>query len=86
MANKITADLKGMILGALQAKGAQAYLEKIADTDLKAFCTLLGKILPTQIEAPEPTETHLVVSWLNEIDGKSRGLPSVATGAEAEEL
>ncbi len=32
------------------------------------------------------TETHLVVSWLNEIDGKSRGLPCMATGVEGEEL
>lgn len=38
-----------MILGALQAKGGQSYLEKAADTNAAAFMTLLGKVLPTQL-------------------------------------
>ena len=84
--NKITASIKAGILAAYEQAGGEAYLLNIANTDPRTFCGLLAKILPTQIEAPEPTETHLVVSWLNEIDGKSRGLPCMAAGPDAEEL
>lgn len=49
--NKITADLKGMILGALHAKkgGGQKYLERQADANPAAFLTLVGKVLPTTL-------------------------------------
>src|SRR5262244_3736682 len=47
--NKLTADIKSMILGALQAKGGQKYLEKQADENPTAFLTLVGKILPLQV-------------------------------------
>ncbi|MDX9893866.1 MAG: hypothetical protein RBS34_00370 [Desulfofustis sp.] len=47
--NKITGDIKAMVLGALDAKGGQAYLERQADENPVAFMGLLGKILPTQI-------------------------------------
>jgi hypothetical protein len=46
--NKITADVKSMILGALQAKGGQAWLEQQMDKNPVAYMALLGKILPTQ--------------------------------------
>ena len=45
-----------MILGALQAKGGQKYLERCADENPTAFLTLVGKVLPLQLagaaEAP----------------------------------
>jgi hypothetical protein len=47
--NKITADVKAMILGALTAKGGQRYLEQQADKNPVAFMTLLGKVLPMQV-------------------------------------
>jgi len=46
--NRITVDLKEMILGALNAKGGQAYLEKCADENPVAFMSLLGRILPME--------------------------------------
>lgn len=45
--NKVTKDLKAMILGALEAVEGQAYLEKLAKDDPRAFCSLLGRIIPT---------------------------------------
>ena len=48
--NKLTADLKTAILGALEAKGGQKYLEQVADRDMRTFCTLLGKVLPLQLQ------------------------------------
>ena len=40
--NKLTADLKQMILGALDAKGGQRYLEEQASENPVAFMTLIG--------------------------------------------
>jgi hypothetical protein len=48
--NKINADLKQMILGALEASGGQAYLEKQAAENPVAFLTLIGKILPLTLQ------------------------------------
>jgi hypothetical protein len=45
--NKVTKDLKAMILGALEAVEGQAYLEKLARDDPRTFCSLLGRIIPT---------------------------------------
>jgi len=50
--NKVTASLKEMILGALQAKGGQRYLERCADENPTAFLTLLGRVLPAQERNP----------------------------------
>ena len=48
--NKVTRDLRAMILGALDKKGGQEWLEKQMDENPTAFMTLIGKILPTQIQ------------------------------------
>jgi hypothetical protein len=47
--NKLNADVKGMILAALAAKGGQKYLERQADENPTAFLTLVGKIIPLQV-------------------------------------
>jgi len=47
--NKSTADLKGMILGALAGAGGEAYLQRQADENPGAFLTLIGKVLPTTL-------------------------------------
>ena len=47
--NRLTADIKEMILAALAAKGGQKYLEKQADENPTAFLTLVGKIIPLQV-------------------------------------
>jgi hypothetical protein len=49
--NKVTGALKDMILQALENKGGVAYLEKQADENPTAFVTLLGKVLPLQVNA-----------------------------------
>jgi hypothetical protein len=47
--NKTTKELKDMIQGALDAKGGQAWLEQQMDESPAAFMTLLGKILPKDV-------------------------------------
>lgn len=47
--NKVTTELKEMILQALQNKGGVKYLEQQADKSPTAFLALVGKILPLQV-------------------------------------
>lgn len=48
--NKINADLKAMILGALSEKGGQSYLVRQADENPVAFMGLVGKVLPMTVQ------------------------------------
>ena len=47
--NKVTGQLREMILGALDDAGGQQYLLDRARVEPKAFMALLAKVLPTQI-------------------------------------
>ena len=47
--NKLSGDVRAMILGALEGAGGLAYLQRQADENPGAFMTLLGKVLPTQL-------------------------------------
>lgn len=51
--NKVTADLRRVILEALEAAGGPdgslGYLKKQAETNPTSFMTLVGKVLPTQV-------------------------------------
>jgi hypothetical protein len=49
--NKVTKALKEMVLGALDDAGGQDYLKRQASENPAAFMTLLGKVLPMQVEA-----------------------------------
>lgn len=63
--NKITGDLKSMILGALDNKGGIEYLEKQADQNPVAFLTLVGKVLPMTVagDPDNPVKTTITVEW-----------------------
>lgn len=47
--NKITADIRAAILRAFQNVGGVSYLERVAAENPHVFCTLVGKVLPTQV-------------------------------------
>lgn len=49
--NKVTKALKEMILGALDDAGGQEYLKLQATANPAAFLTLIGKVLPSEINA-----------------------------------
>lgn len=69
--NKFTADLKAMILGALDDAGGQKYLTDQAKNNPNAFLGLIGKVLPTTIKGdPANPITHLVI-----MTGVDRGKP-----------
>jgi hypothetical protein len=47
--NKNTAQVKDMILQALDKAGGAAYLLRQAEENPTAFMTLVGKVMPTQV-------------------------------------
>lgn len=49
--NKLTASVKDAILAAFDGVGGVAYLKAQAIENPTAFMTLLGKVLPTQVQA-----------------------------------
>jgi hypothetical protein len=61
--NKLTANLKTAILGAFDEAGGKAYLVTVAKDQPAVFCTLLGKVLPTQLTGPGdgPLQTRVDV-------------------------
>lgn len=50
--NKLNADIKAMILGALHDAGGREYLARQAEENPAPFMALLGKILPTTLTGP----------------------------------
>lgn len=47
--NKVTRELKEMILNALATAGGEKYLVRAAKKNPNAFLTLVGKVLPLQV-------------------------------------
>ena len=60
--NKVTADLKAMILGALDDAGGQKYLKEQATLNPNAFMALVGKVLPMTVTGTGPTGA-IVIRW-----------------------
>jgi hypothetical protein len=58
--NKVTAELKDMILGALDAAGGVEYLTERAQDPrtASAFLTLVGKTLPMTVKGPGDNGEH----------------------------
>ena len=60
--NKVTGQLKEMILKALDDAGGAAYLLEQAKGNPNAFLTLVGKVLPMTI-AGDPDGAPVQVTW-----------------------
>ncbi|MFM7009518.1 MAG: hypothetical protein ACKO0Z_09350 [Betaproteobacteria bacterium] len=57
--NKVTSDVRAMILGALEDAGGRAYLAEKAIDNPGPFLALVGKCLPKEIKA-EIAATHVI--------------------------
>ena len=68
MPNKVTADIKAMVLGALDRAGGEEYMLEQARNNPNAFLTLVGKVLPTQITGPNDGPVQ--------VEAKYSGLPA----------
>jgi len=60
--NKMTRQLKDMILGALDDAGGQKYLAEQAIANPSAFLTLVGKVLPITLNGTGDNG-EIVVTW-----------------------
>ena len=60
--NKVTADIKAMVLGALDRAGGEEYMLEQARSNPNAFLTLVGKVLPTQITGPNDGPVQISVA------------------------
>jgi hypothetical protein len=69
--NKVTADLKGMILGALDDAGGQQYLAQQAISSPGAFLTLVGKVLPMQLTGAGGGPLQIVTGVRREQDAEA---------------
>jgi hypothetical protein len=59
--NKFTGDIKAAIAAALWEAGGKDYLVRLADADPRTFCTLVGKLVPLEVEgAPDSPLQHVV--------------------------
>jgi len=58
--NKFSGAVRELILAALDGVGGQAYLERVAEQNPAAFLTLLGKVLPLQVQGPAADGAHHV--------------------------
>lgn len=61
-ANKLPKALKEMILEALDRKGGAEYLATQADNNPAAFMTLLGKVLPLQLQGDKDAPITITVT------------------------
>lgn len=61
--NRINAGVKAMILGALDDLGGQTWLVAQAKADPRAFMSLLGRILPSEISL----DAHITHAPITEI-------------------
>jgi hypothetical protein len=61
--NKATADIKEMVLGALQDVGGRQYLAARAIDSPGPFLTLVGKILPTQLTGENGAPIAVDFRW-----------------------
>jgi hypothetical protein len=61
--NKINANLREMILGALSEAGGRDYLVAQAHQNPAAFMTLVGKVLPTTLKGDEAEPVRHVFEW-----------------------
>lgn len=63
--NKVNAELKDMILGALSDAGGQEYLVERAKDNPTAFMALVGKILPYQVTGEGGGPVRIEATWLH---------------------
>jgi hypothetical protein len=62
--NKTTVQVKEAILNAFEQCGGVNYLVMVALADPKTFCTLLGRVLPTELSGPGGGPVQVITSTM----------------------
>lgn len=65
--NKLNKEVKQMILDALEGAGGVEYLKRQAEEKPVAFMTLVGKVLPLQVNGAGENGEHLFQKIVREI-------------------
>lgn len=81
--NKVNKELKELIRGALDAAGGQAYLQKQAEENPAAFMTLLGKIIPKDVNVGGQPENPLMVSTIDAKKLSTEALAEIMAAKDA---
>lgn len=81
--NKVTGNVREMVLRALDKAGGEEYLLTQARENPTAFMQLVGKVLPTQITGPNdgPIETEHKYDLSNLTDEQLRAIASIKVEA-----
>ena len=69
--NKNSAKLKDAIMKAFDTVGGVSYLETVAKDDPRTFCALLGKVLPSEINAHVGGDIEIVVKQYSSSDSNT---------------
>lgn len=56
--NKLTTDIKQVILEAFEELGGVGYLVDVAKENPTVFCNLVGRIIPKEVQAEVTVKTH----------------------------
>jgi hypothetical protein len=56
--------LREMVLHALDEAGGIQYLVNVAHKHPKAFCSLLGRVLPRQVTGADYGPVQIIAQWL----------------------
>jgi len=84
----MTADLRAMILGALDDAGGREYLTEQATLNPAAFMTLLGKVLPLQLTGDPDHPVQFVIRGPSPVESANDWLkahaPAPMIDAEAD--
>ena len=71
--NKLTASVKEAIMKAFEEVGGADYLANVAKDDPRTFCTLLGKIIPSDINLSGSVTLAEIITASNEEDNDRDG-------------
>jgi hypothetical protein len=73
--NLLTQEVKDMVKAALAENGGVEYLSRIAKTDPRTFCAMVGKLIPTAVEGTgeDGAITFTVVTGVPEPIAKPNG-------------
>lgn len=73
--NKVTGQLKDMIMTALEEVGGIEYLKGQAKENAKTFLLLLGRVLPMQVSSDPDLPFELLLRWAK-TEGEGTSDPS----------
>ncbi len=70
--NKTTVAVKDAILQAFDSVGGEQYLVQVAENDPKTFCTLLARVLPSEIAVNVTSDLESKLEAALEYSSKAR--------------